>query len=434
MNKRFTILVSAFAMWGSVEWILPVCKYLRDNYKNVEVIFLILRKRHGDLFKDNQELKNLAKEVSSNRCYDLSDISPGWIKYVSNTLCYFNRKMPQIPFDRVEDFWFKLNWKIFGKILLRKWVARIKPDVGLMDSTTGYLFNELKKNGVKTGYYPTATSFAFSPDIYCDIELSHQKMMTHGYTEFDFFLVDTEWRSNFFKEIAGEKPVYEIGPPKFDTYWIDYCKEKTGHKMEDSLDTDYKRNILIFLKNDSSLVFDYINFEDTLNEIIRVCLEDSDVYLTIKPHPRQNQQVLEKILSQYPQNRILISNDSPFSLINRADVVISMPSGVILSPLMLRRLVIEYFNYGKLNESLRNKYDVIPKGIFGGLGSLDKTGKFTSTFRLMGLVQAADTPEELKSLIVKLNHGGSFPEVKDIRHIFPDGACRKASEVILSIA
>jgi len=305
--------------------------------------------------------------------------------------------------------------------------------VALVDSTNGYLLNALNEATVKTGFYPTATSFAFSPDIYCDNWASYQTLVTKGYDTFDFYLVDTEWRSDFFKKIAGENPVFKIGPPRFDTYWMGLYKEKTGQKAGDLMNNAYKRNILILLKNESSLVFQYTSFEKALHEIIQACLTDKDTYITIKPHPRQNHQLLDKVLRQYSQAGITISHDSSFLLINRADIVISMPSGVILSALIMEKPVIEYFNFSNLNNVLQSKPDTLSKGMFGGLGCLDSNGSITSIHRKLGLVQPADKPEELELLITKFRNESVLPEVKDIRHLFPDGACKKASEVILSM-
>ncbi|OGW47580.1 MAG: hypothetical protein A2Y66_03265 [Nitrospirae bacterium RBG_13_41_22] len=420
-------------MWGSIEWILPACKYLNDHYDNVKIVFLILRERKNEIFKDNHELEGLTIEVSSKECVDLYHFLPGWVVYSLNFMGWLGRKMPGVLSRlsrKAHPHWFKLNWHIFGTKRFRRWIDKIQPTLALMDSDGYGVFRELKRKEINIGFFLTSPSFAFSPIVWVDKD---KRRLMYLHSPFDFFLVDTKWAADFFKGIAGERPVFEVGCPKFDTFWINYLKEKSDFGLNDSREHDFK-HILVLLKNESSIIFKYIDFREALAEIIDSCLKIKNVHLTLKPHPRQNMILLKEIVSQYPGGRITVSNEPSFVLINKSDLIIAFPNGVIIDALILRRPVVEYFDYIKLNRILKDEFGQIPTGILGGMSYLDINGSLTSVFRGLGLVLEANKQDELEPLIIKLINSDVSPEVKDIRNIFPDDGSKRAAETILSMA
>jgi hypothetical protein len=429
VEKKTIIIVSVQAMWGSIEWILPACKHLKDNYDGVEIYFLIQRRRKSELFQTNLELEGLTNEITGKKCFDLFDISPDWLKSFSKILLYFDRKIPGTLFSWFNDSWIKVNWKIFNKVLFKKWIDRVKPDIGLMDSHRNELFSELKKTGINIGFYLTSPSFAFSPDVWVD---EHKRYLMYSDSPFDFFLVDTKWAADFFKSIAKKRPVFQVGCPKFDTFWMDCLKKKYAGNSNSVTRSNQKPNILVLLANESSFIFNSISFEESLNEIIHACSKAKNACLTIKPHPRQDLLLLEGIINRYPEIDIEISNEPSFALIDRAQVVIAMPTGVIIDVLISGRPVIEYFNYVKLNKVLKEEFGEIPKGAFGGMGYLNKKNCLTSVFRELGFVLTADRQDELELLIQKVFSDNFLLEQKDIRNIFPEYASKKAVEAVMS--
>ena len=175
------------------------------------------------------------------------------------------------------------------------------------------------------------------------------------------------------------------------------------------------------------------DFEELMHQILSTCLKVENLLLHIKPHPQQDEFMLQKILSRYPQNRVEITNKSSITLIERAQFIISMPTGVIINALVMGKPVIEYFNYKKMNAALRQKYEKVPKGLLGCQVSLDNQGNLTSLYEKLNLVSVANTPEELESLLHRNLQKHRHEELTDIRTIFPDGACRKGAEAIMSM-
>ena len=313
MKKRLTIIIGVHISWGSVEWVLPVCKYLKDHYENVEIIFLVLRKAKSEIFRDNYELKDLVNKISSNQCYDLFDILPKWTRSISILIKFFLinflyrwKSVPYNEHNKIYRYWFIIVKKVFWKRSIRRWIGKIEPDICLTDylsednifEDNKNLFFELKKNNVIIGNYPDSTAFTDIDNAdYRAIKEKYKKHIVFGSLEYDFYLTDNKWRTDLIRGIVGEQPVFYVGPPKFDTYWINYSRNNYYSDQDLLSKNRYKYNILVLLKNEYGINKFYNNFEDLLNEILSVCLKDENTHLTIKPHPRQNKQLLYKIIS-----------------------------------------------------------------------------------------------------------------------------------------
>ena len=151
----------------------------------------------------------------------------------------------------------------------------------------------------------------------------------------------------------------------------------------------------------------------------------------LKPHPRQNHDELLKILQQYPEIRHIISNDTVSALAKDSQLIISMPSGIILDAVLSGKPVIEYFNFPAFNTILKDSFGQVPYNIFGGIGCM-LDGKITSVFRHMNLVYAADTMNQLEQYIERVDHDSGDEALNNLRNIYPDNAAMKMAEVILA--
>jgi hypothetical protein len=324
-----------------------------------------------------------------------------------------------------------LLWKLVGPRSTANFLDRVKPDIALMESHRNGFFDELKKRGICTGYFPPSPSFTFSPEIWKDDRMLYKKYVDSPY---DFFLVENRWALKFFESITKQKPVIEVGCPKFDTSWMDYLIEKQYKDASiKNMDTASELTILVLLKNESSEVFREVSFEDMLNEILQACTEMTDAKIILKPHLRQDLFLLTKIMNRYQGKSITISNEPSYVLFKKVQIIISMPSGIILDALISGQPVIEYFNYEKLNKTLMKKYKKIPKGAFGGLSYLDKEGHLKSIFRGKKLVLTADRQDELESLIRQLANEKVSNQGSNIRSLFPDNASEKVAKALFGV-
>ena len=445
MQKRLSIIIGVHKSWGSIEWILPVCKYLKDNYANVSIIFLILRKAKSEIFKENIEIKKSVDMVSNHQCYDLFDIMPEWINFISilikRILTNFFYKWKSVPYNehnRIYRYWFIFVKKVFWQKSMRKWIHKIDPDICLSDAYTEDLFRELKNNGVKIGFYPDATNLMFSPDLLPALTMQHEyferlkNKSAFELSDYDFYLAETKYRANLTKNVVGKKSVFHVGPPDLDSFWLDYLIGKSKKGSGIILTNRYDNKILVLLQKEYAVNVYGNNFKNLLSEIISVCLKDKKAYLTLKPHPNLNRQLLHKIVDQYPRDRISISEEASIILIEVNDIVISMPTSVIYTAVLMGRPVIEYFNYSKAKNILKDKYHQIQNNILG-IESIDDKGDITSIYRKLLNVRGANNPYELELLLKTDNEVAAQVGMNNLRGIFPDGACQKAAGAILTM-
>ena len=192
--------------------------------------------------------------------------------------------------------------------------------------------------------------------------------------------------------------------------------------------------ILVLLKNEYSIYSDLNDFQKLLKDIISVCLKGNAAHVIIKPHPRQDLQLLSKILNQYSREHLTVSEESAISLICKSNVVIAMPSSVIFTALIMERPVIEYLDFNRINRILKRENKTISKGsIYGWDKSLTDSGELTSIYRKLKLAHGANNLKELETWIERYNMG-NLPSygTENLREIFPDGASKKIADIILS--
>lgn len=114
-NNPSVCVVAIDTMWGAIEWILPLCKYLKDN-KDMQIVFVLFRYNAKDIFRENKFLKMLVDDVSDNRCYDMSFFAPSWGRFILKNLKRFKKK----PLSYGCTLWERLLWKVFSRVNMNK--------------------------------------------------------------------------------------------------------------------------------------------------------------------------------------------------------------------------------------------------------------------------------------------------------------------------
>ncbi len=430
-RKCPVIAVVIEAMWGSIDWILPVCKFLKDEHKGTNIYFILLRYNKNEIFNENTILRDIIFDVANNNCYDLSHFYPSWSRILIRL----------ISFLKIINNWFsakavslfnKVVWYIFVSRNIKKWMREHKPDILLKEITNkpSLVFNvflrSAKEFGSKIIFFPTAPSFTFAPDMWIQKEAYNA---AGGINLADYFLVDKDWDAEYYRR--GNQNAVVVGTPKFDDNWIQYIKSR--YAGEKNISNKQSETLLFLLKNEKSLIFKYIDFLTLVKEIVGTIINTTNYNLVLKPHPRQNLKLLLEIISPYERTRITISHEPAFKLINESKYVIALPTGAIMDILIMGRPVIEYFDFKKLNSILLEKYKTIPKNSFGGMSFLDSNGWLTSVFRAKDLVVAADNPKELKAGIDMLERGLVGASGAKIKNIFFENEAKKSAEFILNL-
>ena len=441
MKNALTIFIGVNVSWGAIEWILPACTYLKEH-SNVNIIFVILRKSKSEIFRGNKKLENDINQITAHQCYDLFDILPKWTRTVADlirfllvNLFYRWKSGDYNIHNRIFRYWYKFSKKLFWNKSLIKWLDHECIDICLTDEySEKAFFGEMKKRNVRIGYYPDASTTIFSPDVYFDFKPIKEKYIKNQFLEFDYYLSDTKWRTDFIKSLVDNKPTFGVGSPKYDSYWIDYLDRRATRGNDLLRISNNKKNILVLLKNEYSIDSYFQDFRQLLTDIIRVSLKDKNFHVIIKPHPRQNKPLLLSIMSQFPEERVSLSEVSSITLIAVSDIIISMPTSAIFDASIRGRPVIEYLDFVRINTVLKAKYDEIPKGVLGIDISMDSNGNLTSAYRDLQVAQGANNPKELESLLKANKDKTPQPTVRNIRDIFPDGACQRVADTIQIIA
>ena len=240
-----TVVITVTAMWGSIEWILPACQYLKGSVAGLKIIFLILRKDKKEIFKGNLSLAERINEITEGCCYDYFDLSPGWIRCGVEWIGRFNRWLTEKTVLRLKALFFWHIWNKIDKKCIESFVSRCRPNIALMDGFVQIPYSAFKKHDINVGYYLPAPSFSFCKDAWVDTEKSGKNRTFFG---FDFFLVDTKDTSTFFQMLNPQKKVFQTGCPKYDTKWISTLKHCRPDFVKQRANSDNPLVILILLK------------------------------------------------------------------------------------------------------------------------------------------------------------------------------------------
>jgi hypothetical protein len=286
------MLVCAGAMWGSIEWIIPICSLLTEMYHpHTSITFLIFRDDKEDLLKGNLELENSLRTISGQPIIDLCDLLPRPVTWLLDRISRVIRRIKILRrfekriYNKSIVFLKKLLWRRS----IRKWLGQKNYSICLSDVLTDNVFkHELKKRKINIGYYPTAPSFVGCPDLYLDHEKVVEQKLNFVESGFDFFLTDTKWAYDIFKSVT-DKSVFNIGAPAYDSYWLKNQDNKEYGFFRTIGENSNGIKIVCLLKNESAINFKFIDFYRMLKEILEVCLQTADVVLIVKPHPRQNE-------------------------------------------------------------------------------------------------------------------------------------------------
>ena len=73
------ILLFINSSWEEIEWILPICCYIKRNNPKINVLFNSLD--YNDIIKDNHLIYKLLLE-NVDSCYDFKDFLPFFLRWI----------------------------------------------------------------------------------------------------------------------------------------------------------------------------------------------------------------------------------------------------------------------------------------------------------------------------------------------------------------
>ncbi len=181
----------------------------------------------------------------------------------------------------------------------------------------------------------------------------HPRMLPH-----DYLLFPNELTADRVRQFGAEEHVYELGSPRYNPEWLarlDTVRPPNAPSMSAEL------NVLLFLRHENY----FINKKDVENTI-SMLEKIRDIGVVMKEHPRK--QLLDPSVTDGMETVERIRNEYPsISLIDWADVVLSLGTTITFEPVMKRKpvLALEYAhgNYTTVahyfsNAEMRTKEDL----------------------------------------------------------------------------
>lgn len=389
LEKRIqSILVLIAASWGEIDWILPVCRYIKDNYPQVVISAIFESYDREDIIRGNTFLSDLLTE-SVDSCYDLGSFLPPLMRRfldIVNPHTYPHNLVVKVMwYARYKILTFVYGY--FAKGLEERIVALTNPDVFLKQvggnvGISGQITSLVRKRGGSIIIVPHATTLSAEEAV-----PSRAEMVYHD-VDGDIILCTSDNMSKLYGGMHRLKTAV-IGNPRYDSWWIDYVQNYWKQKNYSvKWDPSKQYTILFITRGPHPIYLSRQTFEYLINETARVVLSLPDTYLVVRPHPRCPTALLQECLKPYNKSRWTIDATNIFCLAGSMDLAISMWSSAALDVLAVGIPVIEFFRFEGSNFQW----------------SREKDGSLTTGYRKLGLVASANNGEELLFWINKFRN------------------------------
>lgn len=407
--RNVLILISASS--GEVDWILPVCHFIKKNYQKIKLSVLFNAINYEEIIRGNDILYDLLKS-SVHKYYDFGDFLPSYIKSLLKILnLNFIKKSNSIKVEDYIDKFEKYFHTLIKIFYYKKILNKINPNILLKDISPDiygvrrYIVNYVKKIGCRQILFPHATELH---------RFSNLKPRKNCYA--DDILITSKWMEGLSCEYKGYKnKTHIVGNPRYDDWWIQYLLN-FYKKLNKSINySNINKTIFLFFTQypHSQVTFSRKTASEILDEVISTIFSYDNSYLIVKPHPREDISLLKNKLKKYDKKDWSIDMSHPIYLSSIGEVIISMgATSVVLDSLSIGKPVIEYYKYS----------DIDYKNIYGELG----------------VIISANNVKELKSLINQIKKDPDElkePYIKNFRKYIPkteDEFTKKAVNVILN--
>lgn len=386
MNSKLkTAIVFISGSAGELDWILPILDYLMKDKFRLKIIFL---SRHA--------LKSVEKNSMCNDFIERKDPNLEVIHFGS----YFFEKLEHTGYLVYRVFIkFKLNkiplirgiYNLYDSIQKAIFLKCIPQEVLNSKESKYIFFSEFpslrrpRNNWIKK-VFKNSIFFYFphSPHINTEnlnqefeenneIDLKKRSFLLLGHPS-DYHII------NDGKELAAEdlEKLY-IGHPKYSQNWLKKLKDEASI-FRNKLNERKKINILVLSRGYGSYINE-VSQKHLVDSTIRTIESTISNYrLLVKKHPREIISHWDKVQEKY--SNIEIVNNHILQIATKADFVISFWGSGSMDCFILGVPIIEYW------DPVQNNKQQIPDN-----------NSYTTIYRKLGIVFAANNEEELKNAI-----------------------------------
>jgi hypothetical protein len=321
--KKKIIVLNVNKSVAEIDWILPLIYQLKNEFK----IFTLFQHReaYNTLVKDKL-LFNLWREVSHG--YNVETIFEKTWRFLDVQIFYklFSNKILN-PFFRYNiKNYFKKNKINFSEI------AIFFTEFGTYSPHINYIKNE--KERPKIIHFPTS-AFIFP-------KTTLNKIANYSLRG-DNLIVCNDLDVNFWSKRIERNKIRVVGAPKYDSSWL--------NKITNDKKIIENKKPIILIAYSSRFQHEVQKNEKQLNDIMQVLEHFKEYKIIFKIHPRKKNPYYLKILKNYKNLDIEISNENLINLSRACNIFLhDRDSSVIYDGLVFKKPTIEYWDTGLYNE------------------------------------------------------------------------------------
>lgn len=158
-----TILILFTSSFGEVDWILPICYYIKENHPEINLVALFDALDYNSIMRGNKLLYGFLRE-GVHECYDFKDFMYGvetWLYNLVENNIYNNKR-----FVRFKPHIKRYLFGLMRMVCCDRIVKSICPDLLLKDvmedkDIRGRIISLLQKRGCKEVMFPHASEFYY---------------------------------------------------------------------------------------------------------------------------------------------------------------------------------------------------------------------------------------------------------------------------------
>ena len=390
---------------GELEWIAPIIVRLLDEGHGVDLLFL--RQRELEYFYKTELLFELLKSKGAKIIlyYSKNSLLLGRIiqKYVYQFRNFFKGAS-----NNRKSFEYEINSFDIQRVIETKGLCS-NPDLLIVDNS---YYIDLKKTHFDSFYHCFLNAIEFqslllyphapivddekssnsvrmnSQDSFLDANQDSNDFFNRQYPDYakrTWMITDSISKAKMYSNNRGLKTFY-VQSPRYQKSWINKINIQPNKLLDD-------KNKVLILSKLQGIVFKQNKFVqpiELIKDIVKAC-ESKKIPWVIKPHPRDDISLLNKIVenhsSQKHEDSFLYGDFA--SIKNSFSVCIALPTSAILDTILYGIPTVEYFP--SQNET--------------------KPINYSSPYFNVDLVLASHSKAEVESFVEKFKDGKYCEEV-----------------------
>ena len=401
-NKQVVVFLSGSA--GELDWILPILDYLSKLQFKIKIIFL---SRH---VKKSVNQNRMLRDYINQPNNKIETISCGG--YFTELIEKYGYLLHRINLKLKKPKLLGIFFNVVEKACKRVFIINLPKHI-LHDEGDGTLiFSESpslrrpRDQWIKQMFSKSIFFYCpHSPHIYAaDLDKKYPELDTVnlekkyfllGGHPADYFTVDAE------SELAAPdlEKVF-IGHPKYSDRWL-RVRQDEARSFRSSSAERIQTNILVVSRGHGSYIDEesHADLVETTAQVIHNQIPNYNLF--VKKHPREFNSHWDNIADDYPS--IQIVEDHVLDIATKVDFAVIFWSSAAMDCSTLGVPTIEFYDPNK------HPKQQIPEG-----------DAYTTIYRKLGLVHAANNEEELENAVTRLMKNNHETQLKKPHSFFID--------------